>query len=355
MEDIMSQQKRKWMYDVVVIGAGVAGYQAAIMIASEGPSVLLIDKSERGSGGQLGQTSLILNMLGHAEGISGRDLIAAGMQQIKRFGVKLKVPFEVQRIEPQEDGSFIVVGENRERITCGAVVLANGVQPRLLEADGCADYIDRGINYGSPVMEIDRWQNKRVGIIGGANSAAQAAWWLSEKCAPCTVEMFVRGPGIETEMSDYLVRDIKAAPDIRVHTNTIVEEVCGDGNKLTNVLIRRKGALAPERMDLDHLFIMIGAVPYTAWLDQLVALDERGYVLTDRDIPEDAWTLSTRRPFTHETSMPGIFAVGDVEKSRIKRAVIAMGAGGAVTPSIHAYLDFLRQAQSGPGGLRQVV
>lgn len=349
----MSKQTRSWMYDVVVVGAGIAGLQAAIMIASEGPSVLLVDKSER-TGGQIGQTSLILNMLGHAEGISGRELMSAGMHQATRFGAQLKVPFEVQRIEQQGDGSFIVVGENRERITCGAVVLANGVQPRLLEARSCSNFIDRGVNYGSPVMEPARWQNKRVGIVGGANSAAQAAWWLSDKCAPCTVEMFVRGESIETEMSDYLVRDIKSAHDIHVHTNTTVEEICGDVAQMTSVLLRHKDKSELTRMELDHLFIMIGAVPYTAWLEELVALDERGYVLTDRDIPEQHWSVVNRRPLTHETSVPGIFAVGDVEKTRIKRATVAMGAGAAVAPSIHTYLDLVRQAQSTPRTLREV-
>lgn len=325
-------------YDVVIVGAGLAGLQAGISFASDGTKVLVVDK--RAVGGQAGESALIENLIGFPKGVSGRELADSGIIQMQRFGGEFKVPFEVQRVMPNENGTFTIIGEDRSRITCKAVVLSVGVQYLLLEAQNTSIYVNRGINYGTPSKEPSRWANKRIAIVGGANSAAQAARFLAETCV-AQVEMLVRGPRIDEKMSTYMAEDISALPNIHVHLETEVHEVFGDASGFKGVILKKKDG-SVERMELDHMHILIGATPHTAWLDGTVALDERGFIFTDRDLPEGAWTNKARMPHNFETSVPGIFAVGDAEQSSVKRASAAIGYGSCVTPSVRRYLDELR-------------
>lgn len=334
-------------YDVIIIGAGPGGLQAAIGTGSEGLRTLVLDDKQRG-GGQAGESAQIRNLIGvPPEGITGFELARIGMRQAAAFGVEFKMPFRVARIEHDEAGIFTVIGDNRQRFTALTVVLAVGVQYRLLDARNISAYVGNGVSYGSPELDPVRWRNKTVGIVGGANSAAQAAWFLS-RCEGCRVHMFVRGGSIESEMSDYIYTEIATAPAILVHTNTTVSEICGnDVGLLKSVRLekRTEEAQVPEtsQLALDHLFVLIGASPYTTWLEGCVELDSRGFVLTDRDLPPEKWRLGQRRPFTHETSVPGIFAIGDVEHDSVKRASAAIGAGAAVLPSIHRFLGLQRE------------
>ena len=327
-------------YDVVVVGAGPAGLQAGVSFAADGVSTLVVDKGS--VGGQAGQSSLIENLLGYADGISGKELADRGIAQLRRFGATLRVPYEVQRIVPQPDGTFVLVGEDRTRTTAKAVVLAVGLQYILLDARNVTDFFDRGIKYGSPVMEPERWRGKRVAVVGGANSAAQAACYLARSCG-CQVQMLVRGPRIDEKMSSYMASDIEALPGITVHLNTQVKEAFGDGSVFKGVVVVKNGE--EMRIELDFMHILIGATPHTAWLDDLVAVNKYGFVLTDTDIPTGAWKGVDRPPFSMETSVPGIFAAGDVDAFTSKRASVAIGAGSSVTPSVRRYLQLLRERQ----------
>lgn len=325
-------------YDVIVVGAGLAGLQAGISFSADGVPVLVVDK--RTIGGQAGESALIENMIGFSHGVTGRQLADSGIILMKRFGGEILVPYEVQRIIPCDDGTFIVVGEDRSRMTCKAVVLAVGVQYRRLEAQNINDYIHRGVEYGSPLKEPGRWTGKRVGVIGGANSAAQAAFYLADKCG-CTVEMFVRGPTIDHQMSTYMAEDISRLPNITVHLNSEVQEVFGDAERFQGVVLKKNGTL--ERLQLDYMNILIGALPHTAWVEDLVTLDKHGFILTDRDLPEGAWRNSLRAPHAYETSVPGIFAVGDVEALSVKRASAAIGNGSSCTSSVRRHIAELNE------------
>ena len=329
-------------YDVVIVGAGLTGLQAGISFASDGTKVLIVDK--KGVGGQAGESSLIRNLLGFKNGVSGKELAEAGLSQAYDFGAEFRVPFEVQRIIPYTDGTFTVVADNHERISCKSVLLATGVQYRPLPARNCSLFVNRGVNYGSPSLEPARWQGKRVGVVGGANSAAQAAWYLAERCAPCKVHMLVRGAQVNEQMSEYMAGDIMSSPNIQIQLETEIQEVFGDSEGFKGVMLQKKGSTELERLELDQLFILIGATPHTAWVDGQVALDERGFIYTDRDIPKGVWTQE-RLPHTHETSVPGVFAAGDVEWGSVKRASSAIGAGSSVTPNIRRYLAEQRQRQ----------
>lgn len=330
-------------YDVIVVGAGPGGLQTAIGTASEGLKTLVLDDKQRG-GGQAGESAQIRNLIGvPPEGITGAALANIAMRQAAAFDVEFKMPFRVARIEKNPDGTFSVIGDNRERFSTRTVVLAVGVQYRLLDAKNISAFIGNGVSYGSPELDPARWRGKTVGIVGGANSAAQAAWFLA-RCERCIVHMLVRNESIENEMSNYIYQEIITAPGIKVHTNTTVEEVCGGNDgRLNGVRLRSRVTDEVENLKLDHLFVLIGASPYTTWLEGCVEMDSRGFILTDRDLPSEKWILGERRPFTHETSVPGIFALGDVEHDSVKRASAAIGAGAAVVPSIHRYLGLQRE------------
>jgi thioredoxin reductase (NADPH) len=329
-------------YDVVIVGAGPGGLQTAVGTASEGLRTLLIDERER-PGGQAAESAQIKNIIGiPVGGITGFELANNARQQAIGFGTEFLLPYRVSRIRQNDDGTFTVVGDDAREITARTVVLAVGVKYRLLPAKNIGAYLGNGVSYGSPALDKDHWRGKTVGIVGGANSAAQAAWFLSS-CSECTVHMLVRGPSIEAEMSNYIYQDIVASPSIVVHTDTTVEETMGgtDG-RFSGVRLKSKTEES-SNLDLDHLFVQIGATPHTAWLKDTLALDNRGFILTDRDLVNGEWSITGRRPFTHETSMPGVFALGDVEFDSVKRASAAIGSGASVVPSIHRFLGLQRE------------
>jgi thioredoxin reductase (NADPH) len=251
-----------------------------------------------------------------------------------------KSPFRATHIARADGGLITITADDHEKITCSAAVLATGVKYRRLEALNIGPFIGRGVSYGSPMTDAGKWENAKVAIVGGANSAAQAAVFLGG-CNNCDVHLIVRGDSLAKGMSQYLVDNIDKAPNITVHLDTEVEEVLGNRDTISGIKVRNKAGVS-KQIRLNHLFVQIGATPHTAWLDGEIALDEHGFIITDRDLANEQWPLEDRRPFTFETSVPGIFAVGDNRLHSVKRASAAVGEGSGVVPNIHAYLAQLR-------------
>jgi thioredoxin reductase (NADPH) len=330
------------MFDVAIIGAGPGGLQTAIGAASEGLRTVVIDNRDR-PGGQLGESAQIKNILGlPLGGVTGMEITRRGVLQAHSFGTKFRLPHQVVNLR-KEDDMFILTTDDNSVTRSRVVVIAIGVAYKLLKLDNAGIYLGSGLSYGTPDLDKHRWAGKTVGIVGGANSAAQAAWFLS-RCEECQVHMFVRGPSIADSMSDYILREIEATPSINVHTDTEVAEVIGQDGVLTGVKLRTKGVSDLEPLDLQHLFVLIGGDPRTHWLKDTLALDQRGFILTGRDV-DGEWKLD-RRPFDNETSMPGVFAIGDCGFDSVKRASAAIGAGAVVVPEIHRYLGLQAERRS---------
>lgn len=321
--------------DVVIVGSGPAGLSAAINAASEGLRVTLLDSQLR-PGGQAGTSSLIENYAGFPDGITGEELTARFVDQAARFGVTFDMPNYVVGIRDHGMYREIITDGNRS-IFCANVVLALGVSYRTLPAKNTALFLGRGVSYGSPPLDAQRFRNSRVAIVGGANSAGQAAFHLS-KCEGCQVEMFIRGASIGDKMSDYLVRRLEEAPNVNVHFHTTVTEVMGDNTTHHLKGVKINSSSGVQEVPLDFLFVLIGAEPKTAWLSSVLTLDERRFILTDRDIPLEQWKLK-RQPFTLESSHPGLFAIGDARSGSVKRVAAAVGEGSQVVPAIHKYRD----------------
>jgi len=335
-------------YGAIVIGGGPAGLNGAMNLGSERIRTLLVT-AEQEFGGQAGTSSMIQNCLGFPDGIVGTDLTSRLIQHCSKFDIELRPLFRAIRITRDGDGMFTVAAENRQHVRCQSIMIAQGVQYRALDAKNAPQYTGRGLSHGSPLVNASLWQGKRVGVVGGANSAAQAALFLSG-CNGCHVTMFVRGRSLREGMSAHLVEHFDKAPNVDVLLETQVSEVCGDGNKLSGVLADGPGGR--KLYPLDHLFVLIGATPYTESLEGVVTMDRNGFVLTDRDLPSGAWTHKDRRPYICETSMPGIFAAGDVRAGNTRKRVVTSAADGAqAAASVVQYLSALELARAQGGSL----
>ena len=316
-------------YDVVVVGAGPAGLAAAVYGASEGLKVLLI---ERGAvGGQAGTSSRIENYLGFPSGISGDELSERALKQAEYFGTEIVLTREVQNLEPIE-GGWCVELDGGDRVSTRSVILATGVDWRRLEADHIERMLGRGVLYGASRTEAPTVIGKDIFIVGGGNSAGQAAMYFSGYASSVTV--LVRGSGLKLTMSQYLIDQINHRSNITVEPYTRVVSVGGEHSLETISTVTDNEP--PRTRHADALFVMIGANAQTDWLPSRLQRDELGYVCTGRDLP--GWADQDRNPYPLETNLPGLFCVGDVRHSSIKRVSSGVGEGSMAIAFVHQYL-----------------
>ena len=323
-------------YDVVVVGAGPAGLAAAVYGSSEGLRVLLIERST--VGGQAGTSSRIENYLGFPGGISGDELSERAVKQASRFGTEIVMTREVCSLYPLNDG-YCTELDGGERVTSRCVVLATGVDWRRLEAEGIDRLQGRGVLYGASRTESSTIIGKDVFIVGGGNSAGQAAMFFSSYAR--SVTMLVRGAGLELSMSQYLIDQTGHKRNIKIEPFTEVVSVSGEDH--LDTICTRAGGEAPRSRPADALFIMIGADANTDWLPPQVMRDERGYVCTGRDLPEHS--CGNRQPYLLETNLPGFFCVGDVRHDSIKRVSSSVGEGSMAIAFVHQYLAMIGSNQ----------
>jgi thioredoxin reductase (NADPH) len=324
-------------YDLVVVGGGPAGLGAAVYGASEGLKTLLVEKFA--TGGQAGQSSRIENYLGFPDGLSGGQLTDRARRQAVKFGAELLTTSEVTGLEVNGPARTVRLTDGGA-IDTKAVILATGVSYRQLETPGCGEMTGAGVYYGAALSEAEGCRDQDVYVVGGANSAGQAAVYLSRFAK--SVTMLVRAPSLEKSMSYYLIEQIRGIGQITVRTCTEVAEARGDGH-LEQLTLLDRNTGRTETVDAQQMFIFIGAAPLTSWLDGVVARDERGFVLAGPDLSEDhlaEWPLD-RPPYHLETSVPGVFATGDVRAQSAKRVASAVGEGAMAVMLVHRYLEVL--------------
>jgi len=326
-------------YDLVVIGAGPAGLGAAVYGASEGLRTVLVERSA--TGGQAGQSARIENYLGFPDGVSGAQLTDRARRQANRFGAELLSACEVTSLEVSGPTRTVRFADG-SAVSAQSIILTTGVNYRLLDVPGMAEFTGRGVYYGSALTEAAGCENHDVYIVGGANSAGQAAVYLSRTAK--SVTLVVRGPSLEASMSHYLIQQIAAIPTIRVRTGTEVAAAHGDEH-LESLALRDRGTGQTELVDTQRLFVFIGAAPRTGWLEGVIRRDDHGFVLTGPDLSADGrrppgWEPD-RLPFHLETSVPGVFAAGDVRAESAKRVASAVGEGAMAVMLVHRYLEGL--------------
>jgi thioredoxin reductase (NADPH) len=319
-------------YDVLIVGAGPAGMAAGVYGSSEGLSVLIVERCA--AGGQAGTSTRIENYLGFPEGVSGEDLTGRGFKQATRFGAEVALTRSVEKLTPASEG-YVCEFDGGQSVSARAVVLATGVDWRRLQAKGEDRLLGRGIFYGAARHEATNVVGKKVFIVGGGNSAGQAAMFLSSYAAE--VKVLIRGEGLKLSMSQYLIDQIASKANIQVLPFTQVVSVVGE-DRLERIEARVQAPHAMEKIDsyvADALFVMIGADASTSWLPAELERDTRGYICTGRDLT--TWKLD-RHPFPLETSLPGVFSAGDVRHNSIKRVSSGVGEGSMAIAFIHQYL-----------------
>jgi thioredoxin reductase (NADPH) len=322
-------------YDLAIIGGGPAGLAAAVYGASEGLRTVIVEREA--PGGQAGLSSRIENYLGFPSGLSGGDLARRAVAQARRFDVEILSPQEALNLRIDGPYRHIKLSDGSE-ISCHALLLAMGVQWRTLDVPGMERLQGAGVYYGGGASEAIACRGETVYIVGGANSAGQAAMHFSKFAEK--VIMLVRGDSLASTMSHYLIEQIEKTPNIGVWTHTGVAEVHGDTH-LSEITIQRATGQV-EKVPASSLFIFIGAQPRTEWLDGLIKRDERGFILSGPDLLKDGkrpegWTLD-RDPGLLETNIPGIFVVGDVRHGSVKRVASGVGEGAVVVQFMHQYL-----------------
>ncbi len=324
-------------YDLVVVGAGPAGLGAAVYGASEGLRTAVIER--HATGGQAGQSSRIENYLGFPAGISGGDLARRATAQAQRLGAEILTAVEARGVAVEDPTKIVTLSDGSE-LSCRALLIASGMTIRTLDVPGAESLIGAGIWYGAAVAEAVTYRGEDVFVIGGANSAGQAAMMLSRFAG--TVTMVVRGSSLEAKMSQYLVDQIAATANIVVRLNSEVASVAGSDH-LERVTLRDMGTGSEASYTAGGLFIFIGARPHSEFVDGVVLRDGRGFILTGPDLKVDgAWAPSwpiDRDPYLLETSVPGIFAAGDVRANVIRRVASAVGQGAVAVSLIHQYLE----------------
>ncbi len=328
------EPSRTW--DVIVVGAGPAGLAAAVYSASEGLDVLVLEATA--AGGQAGTSSRIENYLGFPTGISGQELAARAHNQALRFGAQFMIASSASRLDCSRQPYTPEIGDGRS-ISTRSVVIASGAQYRRLPLEGLQRFEGTGVYYAATPMEAQLCSGEEVVVIGGGNSAGQAAVFLAETAR--RVHMVIRSAGLSETMSRYLVRRIEDHPRIERHPHTEVVTLHGD-HHLESLAWRDKATGQVETQPVRHVFSMTGAVPGTGWLGQCLALDEKGFLKTGADLkPEDlavaGWPLA-RPPHLLETSRPGVFAVGDVRAGSVKRVASAVGEGSVAIAAVHQVL-----------------
>ena len=319
------------IYDVAIVGAGPAGLATAVYAASEGLSVVVLDS--RAYGGQAGASARIENYLGFPTGISGAALAGRAFVQAQKFGADIMIPVEVKSLDcSRKEGFFAVELEDGERVRARSVVIASGARYRRPAIEDLPRFEGKGIWYWASPIEAMLVSGQEVVVVGGGNSAGQAAVYLSTAAA--RVHMVIRGPGLAETMSRYLVDRIAAAPNIELHARTELSGLAGGSGSLERVRLRRNATDTETEHDIRNVFLFVGADPATAWLAGCgVDMDRPGFVATGKS------------PHGHlATSVPGVFAVGDVRSGSVKRVGSAIGEGAQVVAALHAYLSGTAQS-----------
>lgn len=322
--------------DVVIVGAGLAGLAAAVYAASEGLRVLAIELS--GPGGQAGSSSSIENYLGFPAGISGQELATRASTQAQKFGAEILVAREATRLLCRRR-PYVIELDDGTQLAARTIVIASGARYRRLQMANLSIFEGAGVYYSAGYTEAQLCHGEDVAVVGGGNSAGQAALFLAETAR--RVYVLVRSQRLADTMSRYLVRRMENHPNIEIMTTTELEALIGDG-RLERVRWRRAKSGIVDEVPIGHVFSMIGAEPNTQWLDGGVAVDDRGFVMTGTDLHSDElraalWPLP-RRPHPLETSLPGVFAVGDVRSGNVKRVASAVGEGSICISLVHQAL-----------------
>jgi thioredoxin reductase (NADPH) len=322
-------------FDLVIVGAGPAGLAAAVYGASEGLGTLVLEGVA--IGGQAGTSSLIRNYLGFPWGVAGAELARRATEQAWWFGAVFRFMRNATALRSDGRDLTLTLSDGAE-VTSRAVVVATGVSYRRLGVPGLEELVGTGVFYGAAVSEAQAMKDEEVYVVGGANSAGQAAVHLSEYASRVT--LLVRGRSLSTSMSDYLIKEIEAAQNIQVRFGTQVIDGGGEG-RLEHLVLKDLASGLTETVPAAALFVLIGAEPRTEWLPEEIVRDQRGYIVTGPDLFQDGepprgWPLG-RPPLPMETSMPGVFAAGDIRYGSVKRVASAVGAGAIAIQSIHEH------------------
>jgi thioredoxin reductase (NADPH) len=317
-------------YDLVVVGGGPAGLAAAVYGASEGLKTVMVEREA--PGGQAGQSSRIENYLGFPAGLSGSDLARRATDQARRLGAELLTVQEAVGLRA-EGAARVVELSGGGALSSSCVLVASGVSYRQLETAGFPELTGAGVYYGATMTEARACSQQRIVIIGGANSAGQAAVYFSNYAAAVT--MLVRGDSLTRSMSHYLIEQIAALQNVEVRTGSSATAAEAEDGQLRRVRI--SGPDGEETVEADACFVFIGASPRTDWLEGVIARDERGFILAGRDAQANGWPLQ-REPYVLETTVPGVFVAGDVRARSIKRVASAVGEGSMAVSLIHEYL-----------------
>jgi thioredoxin reductase (NADPH) len=324
-------------YDVVIVGAGPAGLAAAVYAASEGLRAVVVERE--GPGGQAGLSARIENYLGFPSGISGAELARRALTQARRFGADFVAPVGADALERNDPYRIVHLADGRH-LSAEAMVLACGVAFRLLDVPGAQELTNNGIYYGASTADAPFCAGETVAIVGGGNSAGQAALTFARYAT--SVTLLLREDSLARGMSAYLVERIEQDPKVAVRTCTDVVECWGSGGRLTGLAVRDNRTGAVEKLEVTLLFVFIGADPATEWLDGVVARDDHGFLLTGADLDMRHFHTASgqhRDPFTLETSVPGVFAAGDARHGSLKRVASAVGEGSTTVALVHQYLD----------------
>jgi thioredoxin reductase (NADPH) len=316
-------------YDLVVVGGGPAGLAAAVYGASEGLKTVMVEREA--PGGQAGQSSRIENYLGFPSGLSGSDLARRATDQARRLGAELLTVKEVVGLRAEGAARLLELGDGAV-LSASCVLIASGVSYRQLDTPGFPELTGAGVYYGAAMTEARACKGQHIIVIGGANSAGQAAVYFSSWAA--SVTMLVRS-SLEKSMSQYLIEQIAALPNVNVLTGSTATAAEEEDGQLRRVRI--DGPDGEDTLPADACFVFIGASPRTDWLDGVLGRDDRGFILSGRDVQADGWPLQ-REPYVLETSVPGVFVAGDVRARSVKRVASAVGEGSMAVSLIHEYL-----------------
>jgi thioredoxin reductase (NADPH) len=317
-------------YDLVIVGGGPAGLAAAVYGASEGLRTVMVESEA--PGGQAGQSSRIENYLGFPSGLSGSDLARRATTQARRLGAELLTVSDAIALRVEGAGRIVELTGGTE-LSANSVLVSSGVTYRRMTSPGFEDFTGAGVYYGAALIEARSCQDQHVVVIGGANSAGQAAVYFSGYAH--RVSMLVRAESLTKSMSHYLIEQIAALPNVHVLTGTQAIAAEGEDGRLKRLVLT--GPDGERTEDVDACFVFIGALPRTDWLDGVVARDERGFILAGPEVRDHGWPL-TREPQALETSVPGVFVAGDVRARSIKRVASAVGEGSMAVSLIHQYL-----------------
>jgi thioredoxin reductase (NADPH) len=333
----LSTKPQQPFYDLIIIGGGPSGLAAAVYGSSEGLRTVMIEKE--GVGGQAGTSARIENYLGFPKGLSGADLARRAATQAKRLGAEILTAQEVTGIRIEDPYRFVQLADGSE-ISCHALLIATGVDIRKLNVPGAEKLTGISLYYGAAVTEAASTKGERVFVVGGANSAGQGAVFLSQYADKVT--MVVRGSSLEASMSQYLIDQIHSIDNIDVMLRSEIKEIQGE-DKLHSLIIYNKDTNESQTLDGAAIFVFIGAVPRTDFITEVIKCDHSGFILTGPDLQSNGsrpkgWKLK-RDPYLLETSIPGIFASGDVRHGSVKRVATAIGEGSASLQSIHRYLS----------------